>query len=131
MEYKQESEGMEGGRDRYGGHRDSCRDRGRDHRNIVKFDKKHTEEDGRCYRCNMTGHQAKECKLDKSCYNCNHPGHIARECPKSGRYDSQGRSNQVCYNCKRIGHRFRYCKEPQIFCLLCASFGHVSRDCNH
>ncbi|CAF5146698.1 unnamed protein product, partial [Rotaria socialis] len=35
------------------------------------------------YRCNQSGHLARDCPSDSNqnvCYNCNQPGHISRDC---------------------------------------------------
>ena len=36
-----------------------------------------------CYKCNLTGHFARECPTlsQTICYNCNQAGHLIRECP--------------------------------------------------
>ena len=55
---------------------------------------------GRCYKCNRSGHKAKDCRVrqlnlvetypkrqieplaeKRQCYNCNQQGHLIRDCP--------------------------------------------------
>merc|ERR1712035_119619 len=110
-----------------------------------------------CYKCNRTGHFARECSQGgssggfggsfrgrggprgggvfgrgASCYNCNKTGHIARECPESG--------SKTCYSCGKNGHISRDCdvadsRGPGVYgnrnrdCYTCGKPGHISRDC--
>jgi len=82
----------------------------------------------RCYRCNKSGHHAKDCDTEVqsgSCYNCAQVGHLQRECPKG--------TSKSCYKCKEIGHLARDCNESESdddrTCYNCGKGGHISRDC--
>ncbi|XP_026470699.1 cellular nucleic acid-binding protein-like [Ctenocephalides felis] len=82
----------------------------------------------KCSRCNKAIDFAVECKKEGVRYNV--PKHNARKCPGNGGYDSQRRSDKACFNCKEIGHTYRYCPYDETFCVLCANFGHLGRDCD-
>ena len=71
----------------------------------------HMRRSGRCYKCNRSGHKAKDCRVrqlnlvetypkcqieplveTRRCYNCNQQGHLIRDCPhKAHRPQGQGR----------------------------------------
>ena len=82
----------------------------------------------RCYRCNKAGHLAKDCENEVqsgSCYNCGLVGHLQRECPKQ--------TSKSCYKCKETGHLAKDCPESESdddrTCYNCGKPGHISRDC--
>ena len=109
-----------------------------------------------CYRCEMTGHFARECpELERGvmvggsgCYKCGRKGHFVRECPEGDGYGLMDRedrrgskdgfnsfggygaaSGSKCYKCNRFGHFARECREEEERCYKCHGIGHIARDC--
>lgn len=105
----------------------------------------------RCYRCNKSGHFARDCKeVSERCYRCNHTGHLAKDCEneiesgscyncgKTGHLqrDCQQATSKLCYKCKETGHLARDCTTSEGIaddddrtCYNCGKAGHISRDC--
>merc|ERR1712071_254564 len=91
------------------------------------------------------------------CYKCNRTGHFARECSQGGSSDGRqggfggprggrgggsggprggsggggfGRGESSCYNCNKPGHIASECPESGAkTCYNCGKNGHISRDC--
>lgn len=78
-----------------------------------------------CYRCQRTGHMARDCRepagatttvgperalgfgrREKTCYICNRAGHLARDCPNPG--------DKTCYQCHLTGHIAKECPNAAV-----------------
>lgn len=85
-------------------------------------------------------------KGGNTCFKCNETGHMARECPndtgrgggRGGGDDrrgggGRGGGDNACFNCKEVGHMSRECPKPSTrgngACFNCKEEGHMSKDC--
>lgn len=107
----------------------------------------------RCYRCNQSGHIARDCISNndiRECYNCGQKGHIRTECklPANSMLNTNNnaRNQCQCYRCGQFGHFARDCStsienngQPvpgtsnQLFndrvCFNCNRTGHIAASC--
>ncbi|OAG33265.1 hypothetical protein NEIG_01015 [Nematocida sp. ERTm5] len=74
-----------------------------------------------CYRCNQTGHLARECnRPPPGCHVCKRTDHKKSDCPR-----------YFCKLCKRYGHTEPLCplKKGNMKCNVCESKQHKAADC--
>ena len=97
------------------------------HKNDRKDDRKetlfHVKQDQKCFSCQKSGHNARNCPTQQNCRYCKKTGHSAKDCRTR-----IAKGITFCDKCHKIGHTNETCKAA-IKCTKCNKNGHHAQEC--